>query len=105
MQPSLQELTSDEKGSFALYGPTTFIVAYDSSSASFYEVCEAIWAHWMRLLQAQPDLDADSVFYWIDILAMSPDDLAKPLCASGEQLQQVLPHTQLHTGAGLSLSD
>lgn len=90
MQPSLSELGTDEKGSFAVYGPTAFVVAYDSSSASFYEVCEAVWVHWMRLLHEQPGLDPDSVFYWIDIFALSPDGLSKPLCASGDQLQQVL---------------
>lgn len=47
--------------------------------------------HWMQLLHEQPGLEPDSVFYWIDIFALSPDGLSKPLCASGEQLQQVPP--------------
>ena len=91
MQPTLAELTTDEKGPFALYGPTAFLVAYDTGNCSFYEVCEAVWLHWMQLQQEHPGLDADSIFYWIDIFAMSPDELSRPLCAFGDQLQQVLP--------------
>eukprot|EP00892_Ulva_mutabilis_P007108 jgi/Ulvmu1/476/UM001_0484.1 len=91
-RPTLAELTTDEKGSFPLYGPTAFVVVYDASSANFYEVCEAVWVHWMRLQQEQPGLDADSIFYWIDIFAMSPDERSRPLCMFGDKLLQVVRH-------------
>jgi hypothetical protein len=89
VQPPLHDLTRDEKGDFRLYGPTAFAVAYDRAAHNFYELCEAVWDHWMRLQQACPGLDPDNVYYWIDVLAMSPADLCKPVSACGEQLQRV----------------
>jgi hypothetical protein len=72
-------MAADEHGSFAIYGPATFVVAFDRSQHNFYEICEAIWAHWMQLQQCNTNLDANNVFYWIDLFAMSPEEASKPL--------------------------
>jgi hypothetical protein len=80
MQPTTEDLASDGSHRFPIYGPASYLVQYDSSQGSFYSLCEAIWSHWMRVQQEQPDLDPDSIFYWIDLFAMSASELAKPMC-------------------------
>lgn len=64
---------------------------YRRGADSFYELCEAIWAHWMQLQDEQPGMDADSVFYWIDIFAVPPKAVAEPLGALAQDgsLEQV----------------
>lgn len=94
MQPAVQDLAVDERGRFAVYGPASFVVVYDRSKHNFYELCEAIWAHWMRLQQEHPEMDPQQVFYWLDIFAMPPEDLKQPLSnyALKGNLEQVLQH-------------
>jgi hypothetical protein len=75
----VQDMAVDEHGSFAIYGPATFVVVFDRAHHHFYEICEAIWAHWMQLQHGNPNLDASSVFYWIDLFAMSPEEASQPL--------------------------
>lgn len=79
MQPATQDMACDEHGKFPIYGKATFVVAFDRAQHHFYEVCEAIWAHWMQLQHENPDLDADNVFYWLDVFAFSPEEARKPL--------------------------
>jgi hypothetical protein len=91
LQPAMQELAADERGRFAIYGPAAYIVVYNRTH-NFFEICEAIWAHWMRMQQERPDIDPDQIFYWIDIFALAPEDLSKPLSdyAQHGHLEQVL---------------
>ena len=79
MQPATQDMACDEHGKFPIYGNATFVVVFDRAQHHFYEVCEAIWAHWMQLQHDNPDVDANSVFYWMDVFAMSHEEAHKPL--------------------------
>lgn len=76
----MDELASDGADKFPVYGPSTYMVLYDGTQGSFYSLCEAIWSHWMRVQQEQPDVDPDSIFYWIDLFALSATEYAKPMC-------------------------
>jgi hypothetical protein len=91
MQPTLTDFTTDERGRFPMYGDVSFLVHYSRHKHCFFEVCEAVWAHWMRVQQEHPELDRDRIFYWIDIFALSQNQLAKPVSqfAEGGQLEAV----------------
>lgn len=79
MQPTVDDLATEGGKRFPIYGPATYVVLYNSNQGTFYSLCEAIWSHWMRIQQEQPDVDPDSVFYWIDLFAVSVAELAKPM--------------------------
>jgi hypothetical protein len=93
LQPKLSDLCTDEKGRFPIYGPASYVVAYNRDKNSFYEVCEAIWAHWMRIQHEQLALGADDVFYWIDVFAVPHKDVSQPVAAVAEDggLEKVRP--------------
>lgn len=93
MQAKLADLSADEHGRFAIHGPATFVVQYRRGADSFYELCEAIWAHWTLLQDEQPALDAASVFYWLDLFAVPPRAIAEPVgvIAKDGQLEQARP--------------
>lgn len=91
VQARLGELCTDERGRFPVYGPATYAVITRRGADSFYEVCEAVWAHWQRVRAQQPDLDPDAVFYWLDALALPAAEFAAPVAAvaAGGALEQV----------------
>lgn len=92
MQPKLADLHTDERGRFSIYGPASFVVSYNRTQNSIYELSEAVWAHWSRLRQERPELGDDDVFYWIDLFALPPAQLAGPLstaAGTGGRLEQV----------------
>jgi hypothetical protein len=84
LQPQMEDLRTDERGSFAVYGPATFVVSYVRSQCSFYELCEAVWGHWMRWQHQNPACDSNAVFYWIDLFALPYANLSKPLSTAAE---------------------
>lgn len=100
VQPRIQELASDERGPFHIYGQTTFVVTYVRAKQSLYEVCEAVWGHWMRWQKRNPHADPDSVFYWLDIFAIPAQSLARPLsgAAADGALDQVQTFCMLAHG-------
>lgn len=100
MQPRIQELAVDERGPFYIYGQTTFVVTYVRGRQSLYEVCEAVWGHWMRWQKRNPSLDPDSVFYWLDVFAVPAASLAQPLHAVADN--GALEKVRIYTLASLS---